>query len=704
MKKRIFTLFLSFCLLAGCAPSGNTNPSGSGSSGTNGASPELGYAVYDVADSKEFSLTCIDVGYAKGVVWLLGTDELLRYDAASGDTATLPLTEEYNQLAAAPDGVWLAKDAELTKLDADGNTLAALSLAEKPSDIVCDAAGVLYAAQKKTVALVTADGNTGEISTPDGYTPGTLCALGGGDAAVFASRLKSEQPGILRLSAAEKTAKPFDGEEPSFPYFFPGDGNGDYYYVKSSKYELLSEGKQVFHYSEGKSSLIFDLAGLGYDGRLRGIFPLDRDFLVVYSTADTVGVLRLVRTERTKKILTIARAESNGQLLMLIARFNSASRDTYIVSKFYDDENGEQRLYMDFLAGERPDILSLNGLTPEVFAAKGLLVDLYPMLDKSERISRQDLQQSILRVLESSDGGLYELCPSYALSTCAIDRQYIGDDRHMYLDELYAACEANPELTLYGDQRGYAVLNFLLSSVFYDFADLEKRELRFDSPEFIRFLELVKEMDERAKDFTGDYSYTDGNVLLCPLTITEVEHYRTILQLDEMKRLAITGFPSNSGTGCLITAPMQFGIVAGTGNEEAAWEFFEYMLSEAEQVQQPMLPICVSALESQITAVGEDVPAHSETRYVDPYGAKAGTNMETETVQIPETAGLTEQEIADFRQILDSVELVYNERMTNPCFGIVYEECRGLLTGERDAEATAKAIQSKMELYLAERS
>lgn len=713
MKKRFFAFALLLCLLfCGCgntlspdAGTAGADPSANPAAGeTDEAQPGPGYAVYDVADSMEFPLNCTDADCFGGVVWLLGRDSLLRCDMVDGETVTLPLEADCDQIAAAPDGVWVLHGTELKKLDAAGKTLASATVSQKSADLVCDAEGLLYASQKSTVAIVDAAGSVSEIETPDGYTPGALTALGGSGAAVFAARLKGEQPSVLCLNGSEKRLEPMKGEALQNPYAFPGSGSGDNYCVNSSRYELLSEGKQVFHVSGGTVSPVFDLAGLGYEGRLRGIFPLNGDFLVVYSTADSTGILRLTRTAQTKKILTMARAETNGELLMLIARFNAQSRDTYIVSKFYDDEGGEQRLLLDFLAGERPDLLSLNGLTPEVFTAKGLLTDLYPLLDAGGSVSRNDLQPGILHILESPDGGLYELCPCYALSTCAVDRQYTGGDGRMTLSELYAADEANPDLTIYGGQRGYIALNFLLSSVFPDFADLGKPELRFDSPEFIRFLELVKKMDENAQRFTGDYSYSDGNVLLCPLTLTAINDYRRILLMDEMRYLEITGFPSDSGTGCLITVPQQIGIVSGTGNEDAAWSFIEYMLSEAEQAETDLLPLRVSSLEAQIAAASGDVPAHSETRYVDPYAAKAGMSMETETVEIPEMKGLTEAEANELRGILDSAAGIYNEQLTNPCFGIVYAECRSLLTGERDAEATAKAIQSKMELYLAERS
>ena len=698
MKKRsaAFSLFLCL-LLAGCS---NTTAAPEGGAAAEGET-EAGYMVYDAAELATFALQYVDADYRSGTLWLLGGDALLCHDTAEKTTNTIPLDRSYELLAAAEGGVWLASGMELTKLGTEGQVISSLTLAEKPADLACDAEGTLYASLKKSVALVDAAGKQSEISMPEGFTPGPLCALGGQGAAVYASRLKNEQPPLLRLSAAERTAVPFEGEEPEFPRLFPGSGKGDYYCVKSSRYELLSEGKQVFHVSGGRVALVFDLAGLDAEGCLRAVYPADGGFLVLYSTADTVGLLRMERTERQKQLLSIARVETNGMLSLLIARFNSASRDSYLVSKFYEDEGGEQRLFLDLLAGERPDLLSLNGLTPEVFAAKGLLDNLYPRLEADESVSVEDLQPSVLLALESEDGGLYELCPSYTLSTCAIDSRYADEDGHMSLQELYACGEANPALTLYGKMQS---LNFLLSCVFPDFADLEKGELCFDSPEFVRFLDFIRTMDDRALSFDGDYSYREGTVLLCPLALSRVEDYRKILQLDEMERLTITGYPSDSGAGCLITSPFQFGLLTGTGNEDAAWEFFRFMLSEAEQTDAALIPLRVSAIEAQLAAAAEDMPAHSETQYADPYAARAGTNMETKTVEVPAAKGLTEEEQAEFRRILNSVDGVYNDQMTNPCFSIVYEECKLLLMGERDAEATAKEIQSKMELYLAERN
>ena len=656
---------------------------------------------WTAAEDRTWPLACADVDYGWGKLCLLGEQEgkpVLLYGGT--DPQAIPLDRSYTLAAVGPDAVWLGAEKDLVCLNSAGVQTLSLTLSDKAEDLTCDGDGNLWAAHKNALTLVRADGSTETVSLPQGFTAGTLCRLGTGGIGVFASRIKGDAAHVHRLSAEDMEPKPLEGS-PSSSLFFPGDGAADFYYTKWTRDKLLSEGQQVFRFSGGEGTAVFDLAGLEHEGQLRGVYPEGTDFLVLYSTADTAGLLRLTRTDTEKKVLTIGRVETNNIINELISRFNAENPDYYLVSRFYDEEDGETRLNLDILAGDRPDLLSGSAIGMEIYAAKGLLRDLYPDLDREGL--REDLIPGALKVLESDGGKLTQLCPDFVVYTCAEPRRFVGDADRWTTKDLERICADNPDLTLYGNQGAYSYLNMLLCGILDRFADLEKQELHFDSPEFAAFLDLMLEMQTRAANFSNNWDYADGDVLLCPLNFMSVRSYAQLMEELDLETLQITGVPAEGGTGVRLYAPNRFAIMEGTGNEEAAWAFMHWFLQEDMQELMVYLPIRQSVLDAQLEKAREGTPETTETRYVDAYAAAAGTNMRTETVTIPAVPGLTEDQIAILQKSLGDVEGLYYDDMNHPCYNLIYQEMRDFFNGKKTSAETAASIQAKMAIYLAER-
>ena len=704
--KRIFLLLLVFVFLftAACGNGGENSPTGTNAPAapTPETATDTRYVRWAVEEERTYPLVCADADYGWGKLCLLGEQEekpVLLYGGT--EPQTIALDRSYALVAAGPDAVWLGAEKDLVCLDDQGNQTLSLTLSEKTEDMTCDGDGNLWVMHKNNLTLIQADGSNETVSLPQGFTAGTLCRLGTGEIGVIASRIKGDAAYVYRLSAEDREPKPLEGS-PSSSLFFPGDGAADFYYTKWTRDKLLSEGQQVFRFSGGEGTAVFDLAGLEHEGQLRGVYPEGTDFLVLYSTADTAGLLRLTRTDTEKKVLTISRVETNNIINVLISRFNAENPDYYLVSRFYDEEDGETRLNLDILAGDRPDLLSGSAIGMEIYAAKGLLRDLYPDLDREGL--REDLIPGALKVLESDGGKLTQLCPDFVVYTCAEPRRFVGNADRWTLADLERICAENPNLTLYGNQGAYSYLNMLLCGILDRFADLEKQELHFDSPEFAAFLDLMLEMQTRAANFSNNWDYADGDVLLCPLNFMSVRSYAQLMEELDLETLQITGVPAEGGTGVRLYAPNRFAIMGGTGNEEAAWAFMHWFLQEDMQGLMVYLPIRQSVLDVQLEKAREGTPETTETRYVDASAAAAGTNMRTETVTIPAVPGLTEDQIAILQKSLGDVEGLYYDDMNHPCYNLIYQELRDFFNGKKTSAETAASIQSKMAIYLAERA
>src|SRR5699024_7767816 len=104
-----------------------------------------------------------------------------------------------------------------------------------------------------------------------------------------------------------------------------------------------------------------------------------------------------------------------------VLNFNRSSDKYRIEVTDYSEFNTEDdysagltRLNTEIISGKAPDILVVDGLPVEQYAARGLLEDLYTYLDSDGELSRDDLYQSILSALEI-DGKLYTAAPSFNL-------------------------------------------------------------------------------------------------------------------------------------------------------------------------------------------------------------------------------------------------------------------------------------------------
>jgi ABC-type glycerol-3-phosphate transport system substrate-binding protein len=712
--KRLIPLLLVFLFLFAAA-CGNAPSSPAGTDSPAAPTPDTRYVRWAVTEEHTWPLACADADYGWSTLCLLGEVDgqpVLLYGGTEPQSFTPD--RSYALAAAGPDCAWLAAEKELVRLDADGNRVLSLTLSEKVEDMTCDGAGNLWAAHKNALTLVNTDGSTETVALPQGFTAGTLCRLGSGGIGVFASRVKGDAASVYRLSAEDLEPKVFEGAV-SIGLIYPGDDTAEYfYYVERGLEHYLSGGKQLFRFSGDESAAVLDLAGLGREGLLLGIYPEGADFLVLYRNGDTAGLLRLTRTEVEKRVITMARLESNHINTDLIDRFNAANPEYYLVSRSYGSED---ELHLDILAGDRPDLLSGMCVSTEIYAAKGLLADLYPYLEQEPELAA-DLVPSVLNALETGDGKLTQLCPDYILYTCAVLKRYAGDADRWTLADMERICAENPELTLWGAERGKKLLDVLLCGILDRFANLEKQELHFDSPEFIAFLDFLQEMDQRAQSFSGSYDFGDGDFLLCVENFTSVAgpalsgsisgFAQAMAQLDAkpgLEELRFIGFPTEGGTGCRIYATSLFSVLSGTGNEDAAWTFLRWTLEdEVQETLTTYIPIRKSVLEAQLTQAGEGTPETVVTRYRDPAGAAAGTNTETYTVTIPAVPGLTEEELDLFRDLLDRAEGLYQDARIHPCYELIYRECAGLFNGQKTAAETAASIQSKMAIYLAERA
>lgn len=279
-----------------------------------------------------------------------------------------------------------------------------------------------------------------------------------------------------------------------------------------------------------------------------------------------------------KRIIRVAGSRSSI-LSMAIRDFASMYPEYQVEYVDYDalhGEQAEQRLLMDMLYGECPDLLFVNGLPFEQYARQGLLEDLYAYLDADEALSREDLTQNLLCALET-DGALYCLPQTYLLDTAVGLQETVRGKEGWSMTAFLDTAQAHPEITsIFAQEDGQGMLELLLLHASGTFVDYEAAEARFDSPDFLRLLALA-EAQKRPEAEPGRDVLQSGQTLLEELMIVRAEEFEE-QYTSELQGCVFSGFPGAGQASFYLTLPMA--IPVNAQEKTGAWAFLKLLITE----------------------------------------------------------------------------------------------------------------------------
>ena len=365
-----------------------------------------------------------------------------------------------------------------------------------------------------------------------------------------------------------------------------------------------------------------------------------------------------------KRIIRVAGSRSSI-LSMAIRDFASMYPEYQVEYVDYDalhGEQAEQRLLMDMLYGECPDLLFVNGLPFEQYARQGLLEDLYAYLDADEALSREDLTQNLLCALET-DGALYCLPQTYLLDTAVGLQETVGGKEGWSMATFLDTAQAHPEITsIFAQENGQGMLELLLLHAPGTFVDYEAAEARFDSPDFLRLLALA-EAQKGPEAEPGRDVLQSGQTLLEELMIVRAEEFEE-QYTSELQGCVFSGFPGAGQASFYLTLPMA--IPVNAREKTGAWAFLKLLITEdlyAARSRGGWLPLQADFEEK--TAAMTDSAAQALLR---------GLQQTAQTV------------------------FYYDEAVQT----ILREELPYFLAGDQTAAQIADRIQGRVQLYLQE--
>lgn len=365
-----------------------------------------------------------------------------------------------------------------------------------------------------------------------------------------------------------------------------------------------------------------------------------------------------------KRIIRVAGSRSSI-LSMAIRDFASMYPEYQVEYVDYDalhGEQAEQRLLMDMLYGECPDLLFVNGLPFEQYARQGLLEDLYAYLDADEALSREDLTQNLLCALET-DGALYCLPQTYLLDTAVGLQETVGGKEGWSMAAFLDIAQAHPELaSIFAQEDGQGMLELLLLHAPGTFVDYEAAEARFDSPDFLRLLALA-EAQKGPEAEPGRDVLQSGQTLLEELMIVRAEEFEE-QYTSELQGCVFSGFPGAGQASFYLTLPMA--IPVNAQEKVGAWAFLKLLITE------------------------------------DLYAARSrGGWLPLQADFEEKTAAMTDSAAqALLRELQQAAQTVfyYDEAVQT----ILREELPYFLAGDQTASQIADRIQGRVQLYLQE--
>lgn len=472
---------------------------------------------------------------------------------------------------------------------------------------------------------------------------------------------------------------------------------------------VLATGFGVFDYVPEPESLTERFRWLDLDISIDSydrIFPLaDGRLLIVDRNSNDYAAKATVRMVRERKEVEKAQLEEEKEKLSLeegmgnvtlgwvsyeaesfsaekkaIADFNRENPDSRIeVIEYGMDgyEAGINQLNMDIISGKCPDILLMyvGGNFPlELYAGKGVFVDLNPFMEADSSFKREDFQENILDAFET-DGQLFSIPLSYSLEGFAGKTSIIGERDSWNMDEMMSFARGHLEDSLIFDRPTKTmVMNLCLEANSDSIVDWSGEESGFRSDILLKILEFANlfiDDEKYVDDEMFDEKIKDGRILLPRSKF--IPHSFLMDSVTFGEPVSYIGYPSENGSGIIIGSGTAVAVSTQCEAKGTAWKFISKLLSE--EVQENMLiPLNRTALDRFL---------ERNVAFNEQFAGSEG-----------------EAALQEFREVIEKpVQVImWDEQVMN----IIREEAGAYFSGGKTAEEVVDIIENRVSVYLSE--
>ena len=649
----------------------------------------------------------------------------------------------------------------LRTLDKDGAELSRIDLSELsgddsgggfggfggfggPSGFTADAAGNIYVNMGSTVVVLDPEGKKlGEVSLGGGGGWAWIYSLiRMGDGRVAATY---NSGGSDRLTFIDLATMEFSKTE-SYPVVNAMNmtvgsaaSDFDFYYTNGSNFmgyslDAGSSEKVLNWINADVDPSTIGTAVLLPDGRVATIETTwASDFSS--STCELILLSKVPASSLAQKtVLTLATQSLDYNIRSQIVKFNRTSPDYRIEVLDYSEYNteadstaGVTKLNTEILAGNVPDILDLAGLNADQLGARGLLADLYPLLNGDSELSGH-VFDSVLKALES-DGKLYRTAASFNLYAVTGAASVVGDTPGWTLKEFNAALQSMPEgcKPFAESITRSTILNACLNMEMANLIDWNTGECHFDSSVFTDILEFAAIFPATYESeggfgfgfggFGGGNGPTEeeriasGQQMLALSWLTSFDSFQTYNNMFGGDATYI-GFPTSEGVGnALWFQDSGYAISAKCTYKDAAWQFLRLLFSKDYQ----STVTAFSSFPTNRDLFLEKLTDAMTPEYMKDENGNYLLDENGERIEQPRSSGfgfgfgfgggaeiyaMTQEQGDEVVALIESTDRVWNS--DSEIMDVITSESEAFFAGQKTASEVAKLIQSKLTIYVNE--
>ena len=475
--------------------------------------------------------------------------------------------------------------------------------------------------------------------------------------------------------------------------------------------------------------------------RLMQYYPAGNDEFYAFeysSDYETRTLLHLTPAKKgdvvEKYVMTLAANTVNSNLKSMIIDFNRSNEDYRITVKAYGwEEEATEKFDLDLLSGNVPDIIAIDSsFNLTKYATKGLLADIGEYLDNDEEITRDKLLPNVLKSAETN-GKIYAMPVSFAIRSLMIKKSIMGDKTSLTFDDIKSILQAYPGSVFLREIDRERLMSEFLPLILEDFIDYDTNKANFTDGNFAKFLEFAKDYPAKI-DFNTywedidwevyDRDFKENRAIASTLYLSEFSNFEW--QEEQFgEETAFVGYPTTKGDGYVIQYDTQFAIGAQSRYKEQAWDFMKMLLDKEYQTEYIWsFPVNKEAFEQkkaeQIENINErfNYEYNEDEDYIidDDMVVMPRAEIAVDSIigmprpePIPESSEESEKKKARLIRGVEDIAKIATSatrlsRMKDPALDIISSDVGAYFDSKKSAEETAKTIESRVNLYLAENS
>ena len=373
---------------------------------------------------------------------------------------------------------------------------------------------------------------------------------------------------------------------------------------------------------------------------------------------------------------------------------NADNTDRAALSQLNSYASVSDRLAMDIMNGEGPDILITNGAN-EQLSKDDYFVDLTGFLANESGINESDYFMNAIEALKFN-GALYQLPIGFYVDGFMGPTEAFGGKNGMTFEEYEAMVSdyCNGQDPVYDHQLSYSRTE-LATKLFANTNEMYINDGRIDvnSESFMSILDYCKDLPDKGyfegKDIDAEYEdlmTAKDSMIIQPVVIYGFYEYETFAtRFDDV---TICGYPSVDGRTATIGSDIAVSVSTHCSNIDSCKEFLRVLLSEDVQntisFNIPINKNCAKNLAlKEIDTHNYYVERNAGNKY-----AKTGEYLDTV--------------IAD--KYIDELSTATTSSFTYHSISlIIYEEIPAYFEGQKSFEEVASVINDRAQKVLDER-